>query len=132
MTRASSTFEIKNWVETLYLEPPGGQKFTQVNAAYVYEGGIEGEGTATYLMFHRADSSGSFVGLQRVVGAIEGRKGSFVLEHRGTFVGQEVEESFVVVPNSGTGELHGLRGEGVSDSNGHRLDYGLEEENHGS
>ena len=36
-----------------------------------------------------------------------------MLEHSGTFEGGVAEASWSVVPGSGTGELRGLRGEGV-------------------
>jgi hypothetical protein len=73
-------------------------------------------------MTHRDDGSVSFVGLERVVGRIADRPGSFVLQHIGTFEGGTATISWSVVPGSGTGELRGLRGEGEFSS-GHAESY---------
>jgi hypothetical protein len=59
-----------------------------------------------------ADGTSSFVGIERVRGAIHGKKGTCLLQDRGTVVGKEVRGEWFVVPGSGTGELQGLRGEG--------------------
>jgi Protein of unknown function (DUF3224) len=56
--------------------------------------------------------SATFVGLERIVGTIGGKTGSFVLQHIGTFDGQVAKAQLLVVPGSGTRELGGLRGEG--------------------
>ena len=63
-------------------------------------------------MIHRDDGSASFVGLERVVGRVGDRSGSFVLQHTGTFEGGTAKTTWFVVPGSGTGDLRGLRGEG--------------------
>ena len=63
-------------------------------------------------MMYREDGTASFVGLERVIGSLGDRKGSFVLRHEGTFQGGVARIDWVVVPRSGTGELSGLRGEG--------------------
>ncbi len=77
-----------------------------------YHGDIEGESTLEYLMMYRQDGTASFVGLERVVGSLGGRSGTFVLQHKGKFEdGKATVECFVVL-GSGTGELSGLRGEG--------------------
>ncbi len=63
-------------------------------------------------MVYPGNRSAKLVGLERVVGRLGNRWGSFVLEHSGTFEGGVAEASWSVVPGSGTGELRGLRGEG--------------------
>ena len=55
---------------------------------------------------------GSFVGLERVVGRVGGRSGSFVLESRGVWRDATARAEQLVGPGSGSGELRGLRGEG--------------------
>jgi hypothetical protein len=56
--------------------------------------------------------SGTFVGIERVRGAVGGRKGSFLLQISGTDLGKERKAEWFVIPGSGTGDLKGLRGEG--------------------
>jgi hypothetical protein len=73
-------------------------------------------------MMHRQDATAEFVGLERVVGRLCDRSGSFVLRHQGTFQGGTATTDWFVVPGSGTGELTGLRGEGRF-SGGHAEQY---------
>ncbi len=109
---ATATFQVKSWDEKPYDEVEGGPKLTRASVAKVFSGDIEGEGTVEYLMIHRDDGSANFVGLERVVGRVGDRSGSFVLQHTGTFEGGTAKADWFVVPGSGTGDLQGLRGEG--------------------
>jgi hypothetical protein len=54
--------------------------------------------------------SGCYVALERVDGALGGRKGTFALQHAGTMNRGAQSLSITVVPDSGTGELAGLAG----------------------
>lgn len=54
--------------------------------------------------------SAGYVAIERVVGSLQGRKGSFVLQHSGTMNRGEASLMVNVVPDSGTGELEGLGG----------------------
>jgi hypothetical protein len=121
-TRATATFEVKGWDETPYNEVEGLAKLTRASVAKSYQGDIEGAGTLEYLMVYRPDGSANFVGLERIVGRLAGRAGSFVLQHSGTFEGGTAKVTWLVVPGSGTGELRGLRGEGGFAS-GHAQRY---------
>ncbi len=111
-THATATFQVKSWDEKPYNEIDDGPKLTRVSVTKSFSGDIEGEGTLEYLMIQRDDGSASFVGLERVVGRVGDRSGSFVLQHTGTFEEGTAKDAFSVVPGSGTGDLHGLRGEG--------------------
>jgi hypothetical protein len=113
------SFGMKSWDEKSYNELPGELKMTRTSVAYTDQGDIEGESTLDYLMVYRPDNSGSFVGLERVIGRVSGRSGSFVLQHIGTFDKTDVSGTFFVVPQSGTGELIDLRGEGSINLSGH-------------
>lgn len=121
-THATATFEIKSWDEKPYNEIEGLPKLSRASVAKSFKGDIEGEGTLEYLMMYRADGSASFVGLERIVGRVSGRSGSFVLQHSGVFEGGVAKATYFVVPGSGTGDLLGLRGEG-SFASGHAQDY---------
>ncbi|MGH9440880.1 MAG: DUF3224 domain-containing protein [Thermoanaerobaculia bacterium] len=111
---ANATFAIKSWDEQPYGEGPDLPKLTRASVAKTFTGDIEGESQVEYLMMYRSDGSATFVGLERIVGRIGDREGSFVLERLGVFEGGEAKESYSVVPGSGTGELRGLQGEGSS------------------
>ena len=60
----------------------------------------------------RADGSASFVGIERVTGAVAGRNGTFLLQDAGTVQDNIVSGEWFVIRGSGTGKLVGLRGTG--------------------
>ena len=121
---ANARFAIKNWDEKPYSEGPDLPKLTRAAVTKTFTGDIEGEGHVEYLMMYAGDGSASFVGLERVVGRLAGKTGSFVLQRTGVFESGTAKESYVVVAGSGTGELRGLRGEGTS-AVGHGLEHPL-------
>jgi Protein of unknown function (DUF3224) len=55
------------------------------------------------------DSAG-YVAMERVIGTLQGHKGTFALQHSGTMTRGTLQLSITVVPDSGTGELVGLAG----------------------
>ena len=57
--------------------------------------------------------SAGYVAIERVIGTLHGRHGSFVLQHTGTMNRGAPSLSVSVVPDSGTDELTGLVGEFV-------------------
>lgn len=111
-TRAMGTAEIQSWEEAPYDEPTEGPKLVRATVAYVFSGDIAGKSRLTYLMLYGEDGGAGFVGMERVVGRLGDREGSFVLQHRGRFDGGAAWGEWSVVPGSATGELRGLRGEG--------------------
>ena len=111
---ANSRFNITGWDEKPYSEGQDLPKLTRAAVTKTFTGDIAGEGHVEYLMMYRRDGSATFVGLERIVGNVAGKAGSFVLQRTGIFENGVAKESYVVVPGSGTGELRGLRGEGTS------------------
>jgi hypothetical protein len=57
------------------------------------------------------DGSAGYVAIERVTGALDGRRGTFVLQHTGTMNRGVPSLVVTVVPDSGTEELVGLEGE---------------------
>jgi hypothetical protein len=121
---ANANFTIKSWDEKPYSEGEDLPKLTRAKVAKTFTGDIEGEGQVEYLMMYRADGSASFVGLERIVGRLAGKAGSFVLQRTGAFENGTAKESYTVIADSGTGELKGLRGEGAT-ALGHGSEYPL-------
>jgi Protein of unknown function (DUF3224) len=121
---ANSRFTIQSWDEKPYSEGQDLPKLTRAAVTKTFAGDIAGEGHVEYLMMYRSDGSATFVGLERVVGLVEGKAGSFVLQRTGIFENGVAKESYVVIPGSGTGELRGLRGEGTS-AVGHGTEHPL-------
>jgi hypothetical protein len=56
------------------------------------------------------NGSAAYVAIERVIGTLSGRKGSFALMHQGTMNRESQKLTVVVVPDSGTGQLSGLTG----------------------
>lgn len=54
--------------------------------------------------------SAGYVAMERVTGTLQGRIGSFALQHMGTMTRGTPSLTISVVPDSGTGELAGLAG----------------------
>jgi hypothetical protein len=54
--------------------------------------------------------SAGYVAIERVAGSLDGRSGTFVLQHSGTLTRGTPELTITVVPDSGTEELEGLTG----------------------
>lgn len=125
MKTAKSRFAIQSWDEKPYSEGDNLPKLTRASVTKTFTGDLEGEGQVEYLMMYRSNGSATFVGLERVVGRIGGKAGTFVLQRTGAFENGQAKEAYTVVPDSGTGDLHGLRGGGHSDV-GHGLEHSFE------
>jgi hypothetical protein len=119
---AKARFAITSWDEQPYSEGQDLPRLTRVSVIKTLTGDIEGEGRVEYLMMYRSDGSAALVGLERVVGRIGGKTGTFVLQRTGVFENGQATESYSVIPGSATGELQGLRGEGRS-AVGHGMEH---------
>lgn len=75
--------------------------------------------------------SAAYVAIERIVGTLDGRAGSFLAQHNGTLDRGRPSLSVTVVPDSGTGELAGLRGRMAIDivdgAHFYTFDYDLAE-----
>jgi hypothetical protein len=118
-TTGNASFTTKTWEETPYIEVDSERKLTRTRATFVYEGDLQGESTMDYLMSYCPNGLGSFVGLERFVGRLGGRLGSFVIQHTGTFDAKSVATDWDFVPGSATDELTGLHGGGKIVLAGH-------------
>lgn len=108
--RAAGTFEVKvlplpadDTVDT------GG--FGRLSIDKQFTGALTGTSKGQMVAGMTAvEGSGAYVALERVTGTLNGRNGSFILQHSGTMSGGKQELRITVVPDSGTGELAGLSG----------------------
>ena len=123
-TVANCRFRIRSWDEQPYSEGEDVPKLTRAAVMRTFTGDIEGEGHVEYLMMYRGDGSAAFVGLERIVGRLSGKAGSFVLQRTGAYENGVATETYAVIPGSATGELRGLRGGGTS-AVGHGTEHPL-------
>lgn len=76
-----------------------------------YHGDLEGTGSGQMLSAGSpAKGAGGYVAMEKVTGTLQGRTGSFVLQHSGTMAAGVPQMTITVVPESGTGQLEGIAG----------------------
>lgn len=75
-----------------------------------FHGKLEATSKGEMLASGGTQGTGGYVAMEMVTGTLDGRKGSFALQHSGTMVNNSFSLNIVVVPGSGTGELAGIDG----------------------
>jgi antibiotic biosynthesis monooxygenase (ABM) superfamily enzyme len=116
VTKATGTIEVKTYAPHAYDAPAEGPALNEILVTETFKGDLTGEGAVRFLQAQRKDGSASFVGLERVSGALAGRQGTFLLQDEGTLIGDQVSGRWFVVEGSGTGGLAGLRGKGTFEA----------------
>ncbi|MFI1255488.1 DUF3224 domain-containing protein [Streptomyces netropsis] len=107
-------FTFANWEERSVSPSEASPKLAHASVTNTFTGGIEvADTTCEYTIVYVMEKTGTFTGMEMLIGSLDGREGSFVFEERGSFDADgTVHCVFEVVPDSGTGELTGLRGTG--------------------
>jgi len=108
--RATGTFEI-----TMTPQPPydaaEGVTLGRTKIDKRFHGALEATSVVEMLSAGTSvKGSAGYVAIEKVVGTLEGRSGSFVLQHSGTMTRGVPQLTVSVVPDSGTGELTGIAG----------------------
>lgn len=108
MQTATGTFEVKMLPPAT---PPATGEFPRFSLDKTFAGGLEGTSRVEMLASGDGrDPSGGYVALERFQGKLNGRAGSFILQHSGVMSPGFVEIKVLVTPGTGTGELAGLSG----------------------
>ncbi len=129
MTQVKGTFEVQS-------SPLEADDVTRALGAVrmKFEKRFHGPLTATSFVsmmgvMDRETGSGGYVGLEKVTGELEGKRGSFLLQHSSTMNRGKPRQSVLIVPCSGTDALAGIHGEMVIDivdgQHFYTLDYDL-------
>jgi hypothetical protein len=113
---AKGTTHVTVYEPAAYDEPEGGPKLAEVQLTETFVGDVNGEGKARVLQALWPDGSVRYCTIERVVGAVAGRKGTFLLEVQGNVRDKHNKGAWSVVAGSGTGDLRGLRGDGGFDA----------------
>ncbi len=108
--QAQGTFE-----PTLVAQPPEdkaeGSTLGRMSIAKKFHGDLEGTSEGQMLTAGtNVKGSAGYVAMERVTGTLQGRHGSFVLQHSGTLTRGAPQLSVTVVPDSGVGGLEGIAG----------------------
>jgi hypothetical protein len=108
--RATGTFEVKVIPQAPDDSGEAGG-FSRLWLDKQFHGDLEGTSKGQMLAANTAvEGSGAYVALERVSGTLNGRRGTFVLQHKGTMSGGVFDLVITVVPDSGTEELAGISG----------------------
>jgi Protein of unknown function (DUF3224) len=93
-----------------------------------FHGDIEGMSKGQMLTgMSEVKGAGSYVAIEKVDATLQGRKGTFILQHIGIMVRGAPSLTITVVPDSGTGQLVGLTGKmNINIAEGGKHSYDLE------
>ena len=110
MTRAAGSFEVK----AIPQSPDEGPESPVIGRMLLdkrYSGDLEATSRGQMLGAQTAVSgSAGYVAIEHVSGTLNGRTGTFLLQHSGTMARGAMQLTIVVIPDSGTGDLTGLAG----------------------
>lgn len=106
------TFKIDSWNEDPFSKAEDGPELNKASVTQSYSGSLEAKSTIEYLMTNFEDGTSSFIGIEEIIGELDGKTGSFLLNHNGEHVNGVAKSTFDIIPNSGTGELMGIMGSG--------------------
>lgn len=109
--KATTRFQVTSALEEAFSETENNQKLTSEKFNIQYSGDLSGEGILMELKNYTTKNLASIYGLERVNATLDGKQGSFVLEHIGLYSNGIVISKRTILPKTVTGELKGLRGE---------------------
>ena len=110
MTRhAQGTFEVT--ITPQPLEGVGDPSVGRMIIEKQYHGELQGSSKGQMLAVGTPiDGSAGYVAMERVIGSVHGRHGSFALQHHGILNRGTPQLSVTIVPDSGTDALAGIAG----------------------
>jgi len=106
--RARGTFEVKMTPQEQPEDMPTGRMMIDKQ----FQGDLEGTSKGQMLMAGSSSvkNSAGYVAIEKVTGTLNGRRGSFYLQHTGVMTRGVGELTITVIPDSGTDQLAGLNG----------------------
>ncbi|HXI12965.1 MAG TPA: DUF3224 domain-containing protein [Thermoanaerobaculia bacterium] len=109
VTHASGTFEVKlnpEWTD----EKAEGVPLGRMSIDKQFHGDLQAVSTGQMLTaMSSVKGSAGYVAIERVIGTLHDRRGTFALQHTGVMT-RGTPELTISVPDSGTGQLTGLAG----------------------
>ena len=77
-----------------------------------FHGPLHATGVVSMLGLMNKDlGSGGYVAIEKIEGELDSRKGTFLMQHNSSMHKGSSKQSISVIPDSGAGELTGLKGE---------------------
>ena len=110
MAQARGTFEVKLTPQT-GVHRPEGSSLSRMTIDKYFHGDLSGTSQGEMLSaMGGVKGSAGYVAIEQVTGTLQARAGTFALQHNGVMDRGSPTLSIQVVPDSGTGELTGLKG----------------------
>lgn len=107
----TGTFTVELNPQQDSLEGKEGIELNRLAISKTYQGELDATSTGTMLSaVTPVKGSAGYVALEQVSGKLNGKTGTFVLQHYGVMNKGDQALQIQVVPDSGTGELKGLTG----------------------
>jgi hypothetical protein len=130
-SHATGAFDVTVTPEPQYDALEDGNVLGRVALTKQFHGALEASSVVQMLSAGTSvKGSAGYVAIERVVGRLDGRAGTFILQHSGTMNRGRAALSVSVVPDSGTAQLAGLAGTMTIDIVGgkhfYAFDYTLE------
>lgn len=110
MPQGKGEFEVKREMQPM-VDMGGGAQAAHMRFDKVFRGPLNA--TSVVHMFAvgtATEGSAAYVAVERIAGTLDGRAGSFFMQHSGTMDRGTPSLTVSVVPDSGTDALAGLRG----------------------
>jgi hypothetical protein len=125
VSRASGPFEVS--LKPLPMDnEPGSEMVGRMSIDKQFSGDLEATSKGQMLTGGTAiKTSAGYVAIELVTGTLKGRKGSFILQHTGVMNRGAPSLVITVVPDSGTGQLEGIRGTMAIKIDGGKHSYEL-------
>lgn len=111
MRHVESIVETTEWTETSVGRGRTYPRFAHVSASHELTGELAGSSRGCYVLLYTADGAGMLMGLERVLGELDGGRGSFVFEVYGELRDGDLYAKWRVAAGSGEGAFGGLCGE---------------------
>ena len=110
MTTARGPMDVDIEAEPPFLEQDG-VKLNRNVVRKVFTGDVVGVSEAQMIAaFTGTPGSAGYVAIEHFEGSVDGKSGSFVLQHSGVMDRGDARLAVTIVPDSGTGELTGISG----------------------
>ena len=111
MAHASGEFDVKLTPQTAD-DKSAGPAVGRYSLDKKFHGDLEGTSKGEMLAVGtEVQGSAGYVAMEQFTGKLNGRSGTFALQHSGTMTRGTPQLSVTVVPDSGTGQLVGLSGQ---------------------
>lgn len=122
--QARGEFEVRVQSLPSYAQGKDGITLGRMSIDKTFSGDLQGQSKGEMLSAKNADKQAAgYVAIEQISGNLDGRQGSFVMQHYGTMQGANQHLVLEVLPHSATGQLQGLSGRMLINLSGGQHSY---------